>query len=127
MTKTGKRYWFKKFLYAFKGIFSAIKEEKSMIVHIFIALATIGLSIGLKISTVSWIGIIVSICLVISTELINTAIENLVDLVSFEYNINAQKIKDTSAAATLVTSICALVIALIIFIPRIMEIANGNY
>ncbi|MGL4951916.1 MAG: diacylglycerol kinase family protein [Mycoplasma sp.] len=127
MTKTGKQYWFKKFIYAFKGIFSAIKEEKSMVVHLFVAIATIGLSIGLKISAVSWIGIIVSICLVIATELINTAIENLVDLVSFEYNINAQKIKDTSAAATLVTSICAIVIALLIFIPRIMEITNGNY
>ncbi|MGL4948398.1 MAG: diacylglycerol kinase family protein [Mycoplasma sp.] len=127
MTKTGKRYWFRKFLYAFKGIFSAVKEEKSMIVHMIVATATIALSVGLKISWSGWIGVIISIGLVIAVELINTAIENLVDLVSFEYNINAQKIKDTAAAATLVTSVCAVVVALIIFIPRIMEIIDGNY
>lgn len=71
--------------------------------------------------------IVIVISLVIAVELLNTAIENLVDLVSFEFNINAQKIKDTSAAATLIAAICAVVISFLVFIPRIMEIANGQY
>lgn len=127
MVKTNKKYWFRKFIYAFKGIFSSVKEEKSMVFHLLMTLVVIALSLGLQISTISWVLVILSIGFVLSTELLNTSIENLVDLVSFEYNINAQKIKDTSAAATLIAAITAVVVALLVFIPRILEIANGNY
>lgn len=127
MTIIGNKYWFKKFIYAFKGIFSSIKEEKSMVAHLIISLIAISLSIGLKISIINWIVIVIVIGFVLTTELLNTALENLVDTVSFEYNINAQKIKDTAAAATLIAAIISIVISFLVFIPRIMEIANGNY
>lgn len=127
MVKTSKKYWFRKFVYAFKGMVSSVKEEKSMVVHLVVALIVICISIGLNIRINQWIVIVIVISLVIAVELLNTAIENLVDLVSFEFNINAQKIKDTSAAATLITAICAVVISFLVFIPRIMEIANGQY
>ncbi len=57
----------------------------------------------------------------------HTALENVIDMVSFEYNINAQKAKDIAAAATLVVSIISVVVALLIFVPRIMEIINNGY
>jgi undecaprenol kinase/diacylglycerol kinase (ATP) len=59
---------------------------------------------------------------IIGMELINTAVENLVDVVSFKYNYNAKKIKDVSAAATLVLTITAVAVGLIIFIPHIIEL-----
>lgn len=121
------KYWFKKFFYAFRGLFSSVREEKSMIVHIILIFIIIILGIGLKINTVNWAPIILSCGFVLAIELVNTSLENLIDMVSFEYNINAQKIKDISAAATLVVALVALAVCLIIFIPRIMEIANGNY
>jgi len=58
---------------------------------------------------------------IVGTELLNTAIENLVDMISFKYNYNAKKIKDVSAAATLILTITAVVVGLIIFIPHIIE------
>ncbi|MDE7433776.1 MAG: diacylglycerol kinase family protein [Mycoplasmoidaceae bacterium] len=53
-------------------------------------------------------------------ELLNTAIENVVDVVTFEYNEKAKKIKDVSAAATLILTIAAVIVGLLIFIPKII-------
>lgn len=122
-----KKYWFKKFFYAFRGMFSSIKEEKSMIFHLITMLLVFAISIALKINVNQWIPIIFASGFVIAIELINTALENLIDMVSFEYNINAQKVKDISAAATLVAAIVAITIAGLVFIPRIMEIVNNGY
>lgn len=125
--KIAKKYWFKKFFYAFRGMFSSIKEEKSMIFHLITMLLVFAISIALKINVNQWIPIIFASGFVIAVELINTALENLIDMVSFEYNINAQKVKDISAAATLVAAIVAITIAGLVFIPRIMEIVNNGY
>lgn len=57
----------------------------------------------------------------------NTAIENVVDMVSFKFNFNAKKIKDVSAAATLVLAITAIIIGLLIFIPQIVLFAQNGY
>ncbi len=122
-----KKYWFKKFFYAFKGFFSSVKEEKSMIVHIILIIITTAIGIGLKIAVQAWVPLILVFGGVVSTELMNTALENVIDMVSFEYNINAQKAKDIAAASTLVVSIVSVIVALLVFVPRIMEIVNGNY
>jgi undecaprenol kinase/diacylglycerol kinase (ATP) len=55
-------------------------------------------------------------------ELLNTAIENLVDIIAFKYNYNAKKIKDISAAATLILTITSVIVGLIIFIPKIITV-----
>jgi diacylglycerol kinase len=57
--------------------------------------------------------------MVIGFEMLNTAIEYLVDIVSFEYSIKAKKIKDVSATATLFVTIIAIIIGLLVFIPAI--------
>ncbi len=122
-----KKYWFKKFFYAFKGFFSSVREEKSMVVHIILIVLTTAIGIGLKIGIQAWVPLVLVFGSVLSTELMNTALENVIDMVSFEYNINARKAKDIAAASTLIVSIASAVIALLIFVPRIMEIINGNY
>jgi diacylglycerol kinase len=58
------------------------------------------------------------IFLVLGFEIFNTAIEALVDMVSFQYNIKVKKIKDISAGATLAVTIGAVIVGLIIFIPH---------
>lgn len=120
-------YWFKKFLYAFRGIFSTLKEEKSFIFHLISALVAIVISAVLKIDMISWAVIVIIISVIIAVELINTAIENLIDMISFKYNFNARKIKDIAAAATLVVSSGALVSSLFIFIPRIIWFIQNGY
>ena len=69
----------KSFKYAFEGIFTGIKEEQNMKIHIAIMIIVIIFGITLKISKIEWIICIALFGLVISMELINTAIENTVD------------------------------------------------
>lgn len=109
----------KSFKYAFEGIFTGIKEEQNMKVHIVIMILVIIFGIMLKISTIEWIICIVLFGLVISMELINTAIENTVDLVTKEKNEQAKIAKDVASGAVLVSAIASTIIGLIIFIPKI--------
>lgn len=117
----------RKFGYAIKGLRTSIKEEKSLVIHLIVAFLTVILGMILQLNTTNWAIVIVVIGIVISSELINTTIENLVDMVSFKFNFNAKKIKDVAAASTLILAICAIVVALLIFIPRIVEFAQYGY
>ncbi len=78
--------------------------------------------IMLKISKIEWIICIALFGLVISMELINTAIENTVDLITKENNQQAKIAKDVAAGAVLVSAIVSSVIGLMIFIPKILAI-----
>ena len=113
-----------KFSYAIKGIYITIKEEKSMWFHIFSSLLVIIIGILLKLSFVEWSIILIMIGFVISFEILNTAIEAVVDMISFQYNLKVKKIKDISAGATLFVSIISLIVASILLIPKIIEYFN---
>jgi len=108
------------FGYAFKGIWYAAKTQLNFRVHLMCAVIAVLLGYALQISTAEWLWISLCIGMVLLTELINTAIELLVDLVSPEYNEKAGRVKDMCAAAVLVTAITALVIGLAIFVPKII-------
>lgn len=110
----------KSFKYAFDGIFTGIKEEQNMKIHIIIMILVIIFGIMLKISKMEWIICIILFGLVISMELINTAIENTVDLVTKEKNEQAKIAKDVAAGAVLVSAITSAIIGLIIFVPKIL-------
>lgn len=112
----------KSFKYAFDGIFTGIKEEQNMKIHITIMILVIIFGIMLKISKMEWIICIILFGLVISMELINTAIENTVDLVTKEKNEQAKIAKDVAAGAVLVSAIASAIIGLIIFVPKILLI-----
>ncbi len=101
-----------------------IKEEKSLWVHFATALIVIVFGIFLGLTLTEWAIIILSIGVVISFEIINTAIEYLVDIVVFEYNVKVKKVKDVAAMATLFSTIIAIVIGLIIFINAKIEKIN---
>lgn len=107
------------FKYAIEGIITSIIEEKNIKIHILAIFVTILMGIIYKISTMEWIICILLFGLVISTEIINTAIENAVDLVTDEKNILAKKAKDAAAGAVLVNAIISVIIACIIWIPKI--------
>lgn len=112
----------KSFKYAFEGIFTGIKEEQNMKVHITIMILVIISGIMLKISKIEWIICIILFGLVISMELINTAIENTVDLITKEKNEKAKIAKDVAAGAVLVSAIASAIIGLIMFVPKILLI-----
>jgi diacylglycerol kinase len=105
----------KSFRFAFKGIAVAFKEQLNLKIHAVATLLVFGLGFYFKITTTEWLVLLLTTSLVIGLELINTAIEYMVDLVSPEQNPLAGKIKDFCAGAVLVGAIGALVIGIVIF------------
>ena len=74
----------------------------------------------MKISAIDWILICIAIGLVIVSEMLNTAIEKVVDMVSPDYNEKAKFIKDVSAGAVLVAVIVSIIIGCVVFIKYIV-------
>ncbi len=109
------------FKYAIRGIFTAFKSEFNVKVDFISAILVIIFGFVFKVSTFEWIALIFCIGLVISAELFNTAIEYTVNYISTERNEIAKKIKDISAAAVFVLSLVSVVIACLIFIPKIIS------
>lgn len=114
-----KKHIINSFKYAFNGIYSAFKKERNLKIHFIIMLLVIIAGIIFKISTFEWIICIMIFGLVISLELINTAIETTVDIAMPEINEKAKIAKDVAAGAVLVVAISAVIIGLIIFVPKI--------
>lgn len=110
------------FRYAIEGIFSAFESEANMKIHIFIMLLVIILGLFLKLSLNEWFACILLFCLVIGSELFNTALEEVVNLASPHVNPHAKLAKDLSAGAVLVFALGAVVIGCIIFLPKIIEL-----
>lgn len=119
MKKENKKRLINSFKYAFEGIFAALKTEQNMKIHFLIIILVIIFGTILKITKIEWIICIILFAFVISLELINTAIENTVDLITTEKNPKAKIAKDVAAGAVLVSAIASAIIGLIIFIPKI--------
>lgn len=107
--------------FALKGVARAIKEERNIKIQLLIAAAVLILGLVLKISLIEWIAVILCIGFVLVAELLNTAIENLVDGVSPEKVPWAGTVKDIAAGAVLVASFISVIIAILIFIPHIIS------
>ncbi len=107
---------------ALNGLKYAIKTQKDLKIQIFIAIIVIIISILLKISKIEMIIITISIFLVIFAEVINTAIEKTVDLITQEYNEIAKIAKDVSAGAVIILAINSIIIGLFVFGDKIINI-----
>jgi len=112
--------FFRSFRYAIRGIWTVFKEEFNARVHFLAALVVIILGFVLKVAWFEWIILILVMGGVFTMELINTSIEGLADLYSMEFNPKIRKIKDLSAGAVLVAAITALIIGMVIFLPKIL-------
>lgn len=107
------------------GISYVTKNEKNFKREIALGIIALILSYILKIDKIEFIIVLTMICLVLTAEIINTAIERAVDLVTKEYHELARIAKDVSAGSVLVTSIFSLIIGIIIFIPKIITLLGG--
>jgi diacylglycerol kinase len=114
------------FRYAFQGLKLFFLKEHNVRIHILAAIAVLIAGFCFGISTCEWIAIVFSIGFVITTEAINTAIEQLADFVSQEQNQQIKIIKDLAAGAVFISAMTALIIACIVFIPKIMEVCCKN-
>ncbi len=115
----------KSFGYAFKGIDDVVSNEPNMKIHVSVAILVVIMSFLLKISMIEWIILVLLIGLVLAAEVINTTIENLVDMYTKDYNERAKVVKDTAAGTVLILAITAVIIGLMIFIPKIILVLES--
>ncbi len=116
---------FKSFSYAFKGLKYVLSSERNARLHVMFAVLALVASILLRIDLEEWLFVVVSITLVFFAEIVNTALEKTLDLISQENNQLVKLIKDMMAAAVLVTAMGAVIVALVVFLPRVVSIITG--
>jgi len=119
--------WIKSFGYAFNGLRKAWTDQRNLRIQCWVMLLVVALGYYFKIRSWEWSAIILAGALVISLELINSAIEGLTDLITREQNPLAGKVKDISAAAVLVAAAASIIIGIIIFGSRVLEILNLEF
>ena len=107
------------FKYAFEGIAEAWKTEQNLKIHFAIMALVIIAGFMFKISAMEWIVCLLLFAIVISLELINTAIETTVDIAMPDINEKAKYAKDIAAGAVLFSAMISVIIGLIIFLPKI--------
>ncbi len=112
----------KSFSYAFKGIATLFTTQPNARVHAFVLTLVIGAGFYFKIERTEWLSITLVAALVLSAEAMNTAIEFVVDLASPDYHPLAGKAKDVAAAAVLLAAFGAVIVGLIIFLPRLLAV-----
>lgn len=122
MKKEGKNPLYKSFGYAFEGIFTGIEKERNMKIHCLAMLCVVVLGFLVKISVLEWCLCLILFGLILSLELVNTAIEAVVDLVTEERKPLAKLSKDVAAGAVLIASIMAAGVGIIIFFPKILAL-----
>jgi len=110
----------KSFAYAWAGITSCFKSESNFRIHLIAAIAAIIFALLLNLAATEWIAICFCIAFVLTMEMMNTAIEKLCDMVHAEQHPVIKKVKDIAAGAVLLSALCSLIIAAIIFLPKII-------
>jgi diacylglycerol kinase (ATP) len=112
----------KSFTHAFRGLSVFIKTTHNAWVHLFVGICVIILGWFLCISHIEWMILIFVIGMVLVTEALNTAIEIDIDLTSPNFHPYAKDTKDVAAGAVLIATITAIIIGLIIFVPKIIAL-----
>jgi undecaprenol kinase len=107
----------KSFSFALSGIQTALLTERNMRIHLLVSIVVIGCSIFFSISKLEWLFVIVAIGGIFSLEMMNSAIERVVDLITAEYHPLAKQAKDLAAGAVFIYAVITVVIGIIIFIP----------
>lgn len=122
LKKKGFKRFLSSFKYSLQGLKYAYKNEQSMLIHFIATLLIVILGFLLNISLTEWAIALIAIGVTLAAELINTAIEAAVDLITLEIHPLAKVAKDCGSAATFVFSMLTAVIALIIFVPKVIHI-----
>ena len=106
------------FVYAGRGIRQVFGTEANMKIHIVITFLVIIAGVAFSISLTEWMFILLCVGMVVGAEMMNTAIENVVDLASPGQHPLAGKAKDIAAGAVLVCAIISVIVGLLIFVPK---------
>ncbi len=125
-TKSTLRKRLLSYAYAARGIVQLFKTEFNAWVHLSIALCTVVLGFVFNLSGIEWVAIALSCGLVLGAEAMNTAVEYLANCYTTQKNEQIRKVKDIAAGAVLIAALAALVVGLIIFIPKFLSLITGT-
>ncbi len=118
----GLKKFINSFSYPIKGLKYAYRNEQNLAFDIGMSILVVIAGFLFKVSISEWALLALTIGIVLSLELINTAIEAVVDLVTEDYHPLAKVAKDTSAAAVFICAIASVIVGLIIFLPKIINL-----
>ena len=116
----GAKNLFRSFGFAFNGLSFAVGGQRNILIHLCIGSIVIAGGLFFQATPGEWCILVIMISLVLAMEVMNTAVEKLVDFVSPEYHRQAGIIKDLSAGAVLITAFAAVIVGIIIFLPKII-------
>lgn len=110
------------FRFAFEGITHALRTQRNFRVHLVVTAAVIGMGVWLRITTEQWAVLALTIGLVLHAELVNTALEAVVDHVSPEFHALAKIAKDCAAGAVFVVAAIAVIVGLLVLGPPLLQV-----
>jgi diacylglycerol kinase len=110
------------FKHAFDGFLYAIRTQPNFRFDLLATIIVVILGVYFSISSIEWLVLVFAINMVLVAEMINTAIESMVDLITLEKRADAKIAKDVSAGMVLISAILAVFVALIIFLPKILTV-----
>lgn len=120
-----KQPLYQSFRYAFEGIFTGIRKERNMKIHCLGVICVTAAGFFFDISAAEWCICLILFGLILGLELVNTAVEAVVDLVTEEKKPLAKLAKDTAAGAVLIAAIMAAFAGVIIFLPKAAQLFVG--
>ena len=109
--------------HAWDGIIDVVTQERNMRYHLLAAVTVIILGFLLNVDRLEWLWFLLAILVVFSAEFLNTVIEAVTDLLGeHHYDVNIKKAKDVAAGGVLITAIFAVLVGLIIFLPKLLKL-----
>lgn len=114
------------FVYAWQGLKTLLRTEHNSRIHLALTALAAALICILPVNRTELMVVLMAACLVWMAELFNTAIEKTVDLISKDQHPQIRAIKDMAAAAVLLAATAAVVVGLLIFLPKIIHSCKGS-
>ncbi|MBZ4686800.1 MAG: diacylglycerol kinase [Clostridia bacterium] len=113
------------FKYAIEGIIYAFSTQRNLRIHFVFLILVHLFGVILKLAAVEWLAVVIVSFLVICLEMVNTAIEEVVNLCVKGYHLKAKVAKDVAAGAVFLAALCAVIVGLVIFLPKLaLIVAN---
>lgn len=117
-----KQSWLNSVSYALQGILEALKSERNLRIHFSVALLVLLAAVFFQINYLELALVVFAIGFVIVAELLNTAIEKIVDLFQPSYHPLAKTAKNVAAGAVFIAVLTSVLIGILVFGPYLLDI-----
>ena len=111
----------KSFYFALRGIWEGVKTERNIRIHSMMTVVVILLGTYVSLNWIEWLFVLIAVTGTVALELVNSALERVVDLVTEEYHPLARQAKDMAAAAVLLYAIFSVIVGIVIFLPKLIS------